>query len=55
MRRLSVLAVAITLLAAAAGAAVAGEVKGPRARPITRTRTAAPSHANSACRLQRSE
>ena len=49
MKRLTVIAFALTLLAAAAGAAVAGEVKGPPGTVNNTNETAAPTHANSAC------
>ena len=49
MKRLTVIAVALTVFAAAAGAAVAGEVKGPPGTANNTNETAAPTHANSAC------
>jgi len=48
MRRLVVVAVSVVTLAAGAGWAFAGEVKGP-ATPDNLNRTAAPANANSAC------
>jgi hypothetical protein len=49
MKRLTVIAIAISLLAAGAGAAIAGEVKGPPGTANNTNETAAPTNANSAC------
>ena len=49
MKRLTVIAIAISLFAAGAGAAIAGEVKGPPGTLDNTNATAAPAHANSAC------
>lgn len=47
MRRLMVVAFGVALLAAGAGGAVAGEIKGPPGSAYNPT--AAPAHANSEC------
>jgi hypothetical protein len=47
MKRLVVVGIAVSMLAIGAGAAVAGELKGPFGSAYDPT--AAPSHANSAC------
>ena len=49
MRRLLIAAASVAMLAAGAGWARAGEVKGPPNTPDNTNRTAAPAHANSAC------
>jgi len=49
MKRLTVVAIVVSVLAAGAGAAVAGEVKGPPGTDPNTNRTAAPAHANSEC------
>lgn len=49
MKRMTVVAIVVGLLAAGAGAAVAGEVKGPPGTGLNTNYTAAPSHANSEC------
>ena len=49
MKRLLVGVVSAALFAVAAGAAIAGEVKGPPGTLNNTNETAAPTHANSAC------
>ena len=49
MKRLTIVAIVVSMLAAGAAAAVAGEVKGPAGTNPNTNVTAAPAHANSEC------